>query len=220
MNKFVVPVPANELDRLNTLYDYQVLDTFSEEEFDNITKLVAYICNVPTAFISLIDDKRQWFKSRIGLEATEMARDVSFCQYTIMDQEILEVPDANLNETFKNNPLVTGAPYIRFYAGAPLTTPDGFNIGALCVVDEVPRKLDEVQKMALSTLSKHVITQLELRKKNRELESEVKKLSKKALETITTELDSYKLALDETSGVIISDAVGVINFVKIGRAHV
>ncbi len=214
MNKLNVPVPANELNRLKSLSNYQILDTFSEEEFDSITKLVAYICNVPTAFISLIDDKRQWFKSRIGLESSEMPRDISFCQYTIMDTAIFEVPDANLSETFKDNSLVTGIPFIRFYAGAPLTTPDGFNIGALCVIDQVPRKLDEAQKLALSTLSKHVITQLELRKKNRELKSEIEILSSKALETISTELESYKLALDETSGVVISDATGIINFVN------
>lgn len=214
MSRPNVPIPPNEQERLNALKNYHILDTFSEEEFDNITKLVAYICNVPTAFISLIDDKRQWFKSRIGLEDTEMPRDISFCQYTIMNQEIFEVPDAHLNQIFSDNPLVKGVPSIRFYAGAPLTTPDGFNVGALCVVDQVPRKLDDIQRMALSTLAKHVITQLELRSKNLGLISEVEKLSKKALETITNELNSYKLALDETSGVIISDANGIINFVN------
>lgn len=214
MTRPYIPVPANEQDRLKALLNYQILDTFSEEEFDNITKLVAYICNVPTAFISLIDDKRQWFKSSIGLEATEMPRDISFCQHTIMEQEIFEVPDAQLNSTFRDNPLVTGVPYIRFYAGAPLTTPEGFNVGALCVIDQVPRKLDEVQRMALSTLAKHVITQMELSNKNRELKSEVERLSKKAVETITTELDSYKLALDEISAVIVTDAVGIITFVN------
>ena len=90
-----VPIPPNEQDRLKALKNYHILDTFSEEEFDNITKLVAQICNVPTAFISLIDDKRQWFKSSIGVEGTEVSRDISFCQYTIMEQEILEVPDDN-----------------------------------------------------------------------------------------------------------------------------
>lgn len=209
-----IPVPANEQGRLKALLNYQVLDTFSEEEFDSITKLVAYICKVPTAFISLVDDKRLWFKSSLGLADTEMPRDISFCQYTIMEQEIFEVPDAHLNQTFRDNPLVTGVHYIRFYAGAPLTTTDGFNIGALSVIDQVPRKLDEVQRLALSTLAKHVITQLELRNKNFALKSEVEKLSKKALETISTELSSYKLALDETSGVIISDAAGIINFVN------
>ncbi len=214
MSRPNVPIPPNEQDRLNVLMSYHILDAFSEEEYDNITKLVAQICNVPTAFISLIDDNRQWFKSRIGLDDTEMPRDISFCQYTIMEQEIFEVPDAHLNQTFCDNPLVTGVPFIRFYAGAPLTTPDGFNIGALCVVDEVPRQLDDTQRMALTTLAKHVITQLELRNKNSELRSEVERLSKKSLETITTELDSYKLALDETSGVIILDANGIINFIN------
>ena len=208
------PIPANEQERINALLNYQILDTFSEEEFDNITKLVATICDVPTALISLIDDKRQWFKSAVGIETTETPREISFCQYTIMGQEIFEVPDAQLNPTFRENPFVTEAPHIRFYAGAPLTTPDGFNIGSLCVIDQVPRKLDDAQRTALTTLAKHVIVQLELRFKNRALKDEVDRLSKKALETITSELDSYKLALDETSGVIISDARGVINFVN------
>ena len=210
MTKSNLPVPANEQDRLKTLFNYQILDTFSEEEFDNITKLVAYICDVPTAFITFVDEKRQWFKSSVGLEGTETPRDISFCQYTIMEQEIFEVPDALLNQTFRDNPLVTNVPHIRFYAGAPLTTPDGFNIGALCVVDQVPRKLDNAQRTALTTLASHVITQLELRKKNHALKDEVERLTKK----VTTELDSYKLALDEISGVMISDNQGIIKYVN------
>ena len=214
MTKSNFPIPPNEKERLNALKSYKILDTFSEEEFDNITELVANICNVPTALISLIDDKRQWFKSKIGLDDTETPRESSFCQYTIMGQEILEVPDAKLSPTFKENPFVTEAPHIRFYAGAPLTTPDGYNIGSLCVIDQVPRKLDESQRKALTTLANHVVVQLELRVKNRALKDEVERLSKKALQKVTTELDSYKLALDEISGVIISDADGIIKYVN------
>ena len=131
-----------------------------------------------------------------------------------MGQEIFEVPDTHLNQTFRDNPLVKGGPFIRFYAGAPLISPDGFNIGALCVIDQIPKKLDAAQRMALTTLAKQIITQLELRNKNVELRNEVERLSKKTLKTITTELNSYKSALDETSGVIILDADGIINFVN------
>ncbi|WP_394995905.1 PAS domain S-box protein [Emticicia sp.] len=209
-----LPVPANEKERLEALLSYDVLDTSFEEDFDNITKLASYICQVPIALISLIDDKRQWFKSRIGLDLPETPREISFCQYAIMDGEILEIPDALENDNFKDNPLVTGSENIRFYTGAPLTTPEGYNIGTLCVLDRVSKKLDEEQKTALSILSKHVITQLELRKKNIDLQSEVEKLAKKTLETITLELNSYKLALDETSSTIITDEKGIINFVN------
>lgn len=208
------PIPANEKERLEALLNYNVLDTFSESEFDNITKLIAQICQVPIAFISLIDEKRQWFKSRIGLKDTELPRDTSFCQYTILEQKIFEIKDAHQSEIFKDNPLVTGSPFIRFYAGAPLTTPDGFNIGALCVIDQKPKELNDVQKETLTTLASHVITQLELRKKNFELKNEVERLAKSALENITLELNSYKLALDEISGVTITDANGFITFVN------
>ena len=191
-----------------------MLDTLSEDEFDNITKVASYICHVPIASISLVDDKRVWFKSRIGIDVPEAPREISFCQYAIMENEIFEISNTLENETFKDNPLVTGAPNFRFYAGAPLTTPDGLNIGTLCVFDKIPKKLDDEQKKALSTLAKNVITLLELRKKNFGLKNEVEKLAKKALETITQELNSYKLALDETSSIVITDEKGFINFVN------
>ena len=214
MTKLNGPLPANEKQRLEALLSYNILDTLSEREYDNITKLASHICQVPIASISLIDDKRLWFKSRIGLDASEVPREISFCQHSIVHDGIFEVPNTLESEIFKDNPFVTGTSSLRFYAGANLTTPDGFNIGTLCVFDKIPKKLDAEQREALSTLAMNVITLLELRKKNSELQSEVEKLAKKALETITLELNSYKLALDETSGVIISDAKGIINFVN------
>lgn len=214
MTNLKYPLAINEKERLEALMNYNVLDTFSEVEFDNITTLAAYICQVPIALISLIDEKRLWFKSGIGIDISETPREISFCQYSILGEELYEVPDALENEIFKNNPLVTGSPNFRFYAGVPLTTPDGFNIGTLCVFDKIPKKLIDEQKKALSTLAKNVITLLELRNKNLGLKSEVEKLAKKALETITLELNSYKLALDETSSVIITNESGIINFVN------
>ena len=214
MTKLLYPLPINEKERLKTLLSYNVLDTLYEDEFDNITKVASYICHVPIASISLIDDKRVWFKSRIGIDVPEVPREISFCQYSIMDDRIFEVTDTHENEIFKDNPLVKGTPNFCFYAGVPLTTPDGFNIGTLCVFDKIPKKLDNEQKKALYTLAKSVITLLELRKKNFGLKNEVKKLAKKALETITLELNSYKLALDKTSSIIITDEKGLINFVN------
>lgn len=214
MKKTYAPIPSNEKERLEALRSYQVLDTFIEEEFDNITHLASYICQTPIASISLIDEKRLWFKSKVGLDVSEAPREISFCQYTILDDVIYEIPNTLEDEIFKDSPLVIDKPDIRFYAGAPLTTPNGFNIGTLCVFDLIPRKLNDEQKKALSTLAKNVITQLELKKKNLELKNEVKKLAKKALETITLELNSYKTALDLTSSVVITDKNGIINFVN------
>lgn len=220
MKKEDTPIPSNEKDRLEALLNYNVLDTLSEEDFDNITQLASFICQTPIALITLLDDKRQWFKSRIGLDEQETAREISFCQYAIMDDEIFEVQNALEDEKFSDNPLVTGNPHIRFYAGAPITTPDGFNLGTLCVIDDKPKKLDDKQKKALTTLAKNVITQLELRRVNLELKNEVEKLSQKALETITLELNSYKSALDLTSSVVITDPNGIINFVNDATCNV
>ena len=214
MIKPTYPFAVNEKERLEALLSYNVLDSFSEEEFDKISTLAAYICQVPIALISFIDDKRLWFKSGIGIDISETPRETSFCQYSILGNELFEVPNTLENDIFKNNLLVTGAPNFRFYAGVPLRTPDGFNIGTLCVFDKTPKKLNDEQKKALSTLAKNVITLLELRKKNFELKNEVEKLAKNALETLTLELNSYKLALDETSSVVVTDEKGFINFVN------
>ena len=138
MTKLNSPLPANEKERLEALLSYNILDTLSEGEYDNITKLASHICQVPIASISFIDDSRLWFKSRVGIDDPEAPREISFCQYTIMNDEIFEVTDTLKSEIFKDNPFVTGKSSFRFYAGAPLITPDGFNIGTLCLYDKKP----------------------------------------------------------------------------------
>lgn len=163
------PIASDEQERLNALKHYNILDTLSEEEFDAITQLISYICEVSIAHISFIDDKRQWFKSIIGLDTTEVAREDSFCQYTILGSDLVEVPDTLEHTIFKDHPQVIGGLKVRFYAGIPLTTPEGYNIGTLCAIDMAPKKLNNDQKKALETLAKHVITQLELRANNIEL---------------------------------------------------
>lgn len=164
-----LPVPANEKERLVALKSYQVLDTAPEEKFDSLTQIAAYICDSSIALISLIDMNRQWFKSKLGLDDEETPRSDSFCQYAIMQDEIFEIEDALLDPRFKNNPSVLGHPYIRFYAGTPLKTPDGYNIGTLCVIDQKPKRLDPKQRVILKVLSNQIIANFELIKKNREL---------------------------------------------------
>ena len=165
-------IQPNESERLAALRIYEVLDTVPETEFDDLTRLASYICGTPIALISLIDASRQWFKSRIGLEVAETAREHAFCSHAILGTDIFEVPDALADARFADNPLVTGAPEIRFYAGAPLTTADGFNIGTVCVIDRVPRKLDDRQRDALRIISHQVVHQLELRVSARRIERE------------------------------------------------
>ncbi|BAY49261.1 two-component hybrid sensor and regulator [Scytonema sp. HK-05] len=158
-------LPQNETARLTVLRQYQILDTICEAAFDDLTLLAAEICGTPIALISLIDESRQWFKSKVGLEAESTSRDVAFCAHAILQpNDILIVPDTLLDHRFATNPLVTSDPHIRFYAGAPLITPEGYALGTLCVIDRVPRQFGPKQVQALRILSRQVIAQLELRR--------------------------------------------------------
>src|SRR3954468_3051353 len=127
MNNPENPIPHNELQRLAALKRYNILDSLPDTAFDDATRLVSYICGVPIAHISFIDENRQWFKSEIGVGVSEVPREITFCQYTIMDSKMVEIPDTFLNDRFKDDPNVTGGFNVRFYAGVPLTTPDGYN---------------------------------------------------------------------------------------------
>jgi GAF domain-containing protein len=168
------PIPANDKQRLKILWQYEILDTVPEEVFDDLTELAAIICEAPIAMITLVDEKRQWFKSKVGVTVSETSRDISFCGHAIKHSELFIVPDATLDKRFSANPLVIAEPKIRFYAGAPLVTPDGYALGTLCVIDKVPRELRPEQKQALRVLARHVMTQLELRRHARELASATK----------------------------------------------
>lgn len=158
------PLPSNETARLNALHQYDILDTFAEKGFDELTCLAAQICGTPTALIGLLDSDRQWFKSKLGFTASEIGRDVAFCAHTIRQHSLLIVPDTYQDQRFLDNPLVTSEPKIRFYSGVPLVTPDNFALGTLCVIDYVPRNLSSQQQAALEILARQVMTQMELRR--------------------------------------------------------
>ena len=161
--------PANEKQRLAILRGYEILDTEPEAAFDDLTLLASYICQTPIALLSLIDADRQWFKSKVGISASETSRDIAFCAFAILQPDVFIVPDASQDARFSQNPLVASEPKIRFYAGATLVV-DGHPLGTLCVIDRVPRELLPEQLEALRALSRQVRAQLELRRNLKRLD--------------------------------------------------
>lgn len=145
--------PANEAVRIQALHGLNVLDSAPEERFDRLTRLAKRLFNVPIALVTLVDKDRQWFKSCVGLDVNETPRDVSFCGHAILQDELLLVPDAKQDKRFHDNPLVTGEPNIRFYAGYPLTVPNGNKMGTLCLIDTRPRELDDEERGLLRDLA-------------------------------------------------------------------
>ncbi|TAF56377.1 MAG: sensor histidine kinase [Sphingobacteriia bacterium] len=179
INLFMVPpqIPSDDQRRLKELYRYQVLDTPAEDEFDDVVKLAAMICQAPMALISLMDAERQWFKAKWGIAAQEFPRDISFCGHTLLaEAEIFEVPDAQADEKFLDNPLVTGEPYIRFYAGVPLVSKNGFRMGTLSVMHTEPGELTAEQVQVLQILSRQVVKLFDQKLLNRQLEKQGHKL--------------------------------------------
>jgi hypothetical protein len=167
---------VNEAERLEALHSYQVLDTAAEQVFNDIAQLAAFICGTPISLVSLIDGERQWFKARVGLQAQETPREHAFCQYAMRSSNVYEVRDATTDARFAHNPLVTGEPNIRFYAGAPLLSPEGLPLGTLCAIDTIPRELTTDQRDALRILARQVMAHLELRRIRLQLEDERQKL--------------------------------------------
>jgi len=191
------PLPHNESERLEALQRYEVLDTESEQKFDDLTLLARHICDTPIALISFVDAERQWFKSRIGLTTSQTSRAISFCGHAILEEDVMVVPDAAADERFADNPMVTGEPGIRFYAGAPLLTSTGQALGTLCVVDRKPRELTAGQLEALRALARQVVAQLELRRR-------LKKEREKAKEAIDERDTTLRLIVNQMPAVLWS----------------
>ena len=158
-----VPIPRNETRRLAALKRFQILDTAPERAFDDLALLASSICKTPIALMTLVDDGRQWFKARLGLEVSETPREQAFCAYTILSKEVMVIEDATQDERFAENRLVTSDPHIRFYAGAPIIDREGNALGSLCVIDRVPNRITEEQRAALQALSRLVTVLLETR---------------------------------------------------------
>lgn len=158
------PIPANDKERLAALRDYAILDTAGEQIYDDVTKLVAYICGVPMASISFVDEDRQWFKARLGVAAQETPRDIAFCAHTILGHEPLIVRDALDDSRFADSPLVKTGERVRFYAGFPLESPEGLALGSLCALDNKPGRLTPQQEAAMRALARQVMALLELRR--------------------------------------------------------
>jgi len=170
----IAPLPPDETQRLAALRRYDVLDTPPDVAFDDLARLAAQICQAPIAMVTIVDEHRQWCKSAFGVSATETPRNGAFCAHAILHRDdVLEVPDALVDPRFADSALVTSDPNIRFYAGAPLVTPDGHALGTLCVMDRTPREMSAGQMLALRALSRHVVAELELRRQSRELQSEI-----------------------------------------------
>ncbi|WP_432671776.1 sensor histidine kinase [Flavobacterium sp. SM2513] len=193
-------IPLNENFRLKALKEYSILDTLPEKEYDDITQLASQICGTSISTISLIDERRQWFKSKIGLEVDETIKEVSFCGHAIMEPDkIFTVKDSRLDKRFQNNPLVVGEPHVIFYTGVPLVSPEGFALGTLCVIDDQPKELNQKQLMALKALSNQVVSLFELRK------------SKMMLERLTNDLENRNKELEKFARVAAHDIKSPLN---------
>jgi len=189
---------TNEDSRLRALSSYNILDTLPEKDFDDIVRLVCTICSVPTALISFVDADRQWFKARTGMAVDQTPRDMSFCAHALGRQTLLIVPDTALDDRFAANPLVTDGPQVRFYAGAPLVTPEGELLGTLCVLDSKPRTLTDEQQEALLILSRQVMAQLELRRRIAQQQRTMQERGK-----VTERLRLLEAAVEKANDVIL-----------------
>jgi diguanylate cyclase (GGDEF)-like protein/PAS domain S-box-containing protein len=204
------PIPDTETLRLATLASYSVMDSPPEDAFDDFTQLASQLLGAPIALISLLDESRQWFKSKVGLDADETPRDWAFCSHAILQPDVMIVEDAKRDVRFAGNPLVVGEPHIRFYAGCPLVSSDGHALGTLCVIDHEPRKLSEAQVGTLRRLGRQLVNLLELRRTTlRQRETELR------LREQRLQLQKLALVTQRTNNVVImADPEGRITWVN------
>ena len=167
---------SDEQERLEALRSYNIIDTDPEPVFNDLAQLAAYVCGTPMAVVSLLDDERQWLKARVGIDLREVPREQTFCQYALRANDVFEIPDTLADARYASNPMVTGAPHIRFYVGTPLLTPEGYSLGTLCAFDTMPRSLSTDQREALRLLARQVMAHLELRRTRLLLDDERRKL--------------------------------------------
>lgn len=206
------PIPPNEEERLRELESYHILDTLPEQVYEDIVRLAAYICQTPMALVNLIDRDRQWSKARLGFADNEVDRKLAFCSYTINDPDnVLVVQDATCDPRFANNPFVRGDPYIRFYAGAPLVTANGYALGTVCVVDLQPHQLSSEQIEMLRVLSRHVVQHLEIRRDLLQLEQRLL-AHEQERHSLQAYLHSLETRLAEAQQQVLTDPLtGVLN---------
>ncbi|NWG85901.1 MAG: GAF domain-containing sensor histidine kinase [Hydrogenophilaceae bacterium] len=201
------PLPDNEEERQRWLDELNILDTIEEQAYDDLTFLAAQICQTPIALVSLIDRERQWFKSHHGLDARETPRDLAFCAHAIHDDQLFLVPDSLKDERFHDNPLVTGAPHVQFYAGAPLILRDNIRVGTLCVIDDHARDMTEAQKQALAAIARQVVSQMELRLKLHEI-AQLDQAKDEFISMVSHELRTPLTSINGSLALLHSGAVG------------
>ena len=206
-----IPItPDNEIERLQALKEYAILDTLPEQDFEDLTKIASEICQTPISLITLIDSNRQWFKSNHGLNVRETPRDYAFCAHAINNPyEILTVKDSREDDRFANNPLITGYPNVIFYAGVPLVNPAGFSLGTICVIDNEPRELTLNQLESLRALSRQVVNLFEFKKLNRNL-----KESQEEIQTRNSELEQFAYVVSHDIKSPLNNIIGLITILN------
>lgn len=209
-----ISLPENERERLETLINFNILDNMPESDLDTITQIATQIARVPIALISITDGKTRYIKSSTGLNVYELQAEFEFLGEIAAHRDFLQVPDAILHNSMRMDPLVIGHPYFRFMAGTPLITTEGYVIGTICVIDQKPGNLNKDQADSLKNLGKQVIRMLEVRKQNKNLQSELNQLLHDRINQTEIDLAAYKFALDQSSGVAISDRNGYFKFVN------
>jgi len=208
------PLPPDEPERLQALHARAILDTPPEAEFDELARLASWICGTPIALVTLVDEERQWFKARVGWDVPETPRAIAFSAHALLGDDVFVVKDARADARFAGNPLVTAAPHVRFYAGAPLRTPEGHALGTLCVIDRVPRDIDDHQRAALVTVGRQVIARIELRRALRDTVQAMEERSASQLELLRQTVTLRAVLQSMGEGVVVAGPDGSLRMLN------